>query len=169
MIDYPYDRDRASWDRGRSFEIRASKVFRERGYTVIPSTRDEDYYLHTDFWVEIDKARWSIDCKAMKSIKRGMVAQDRYTYVEFKNNAGYEGWLITGADFIVFEKQSGLVIVNRLGLLTFCKEKCDLECLVDNPINSLYKAYTRVGRGDLISMIDLEDLPSNIKKEWKIK
>jgi len=33
----------------------------------------------------------------------------------------------------------------------------------------LYKAYTRVGRGDLISMIDLEDLPSNIKKEWKIK
>jgi hypothetical protein len=40
------------------------------------------------------------------------------------------------------------------------EEKCDLEDLVDNPRDALYKGYTRKGNKDLISMVRMEDILS---------
>ena len=156
------------WSRGQAFEAKLKKSFVKRNFRVRPSTQEEDYKLHADFWAYSEVwGRWvSVDAKAMKRISRYGDIQDEYTYVEWKNNGGYAGWLLCGADVLCFERTHDIVVVTRLALHTWCKETVNRNKKVRYPTESLYCSYSRQGRNDEISLIRLEDIPKDKVKIW---
>jgi hypothetical protein len=98
----------------------------------------------------------------MKRINRSDPSvQDDTTYVEWLNTAGYDGWMVKGADVIIFERKDSILIISREDLLSFCEEKINKDLRVDSARECLYKVYSRQGRSDLISMIRLDDLPKD--------
>ena len=165
----PYDKGGACWSRGRQFEEVCKEAFKTRGYAIRPSTKEEDMKLHADFFAySVLWRRWvTVDAKAMKRISRDGALQDDYAYIEWKNTAGYAGWLLWGADVLVFERQADMIVVNREILLSYCKEFVDRTTRVNRPQDSLYCSYSRTGRKDEISLIRLNDLPQDKIKIWK--
>lgn len=156
------------WSRGQAFEAELKKAFVKRGYRVRPSTQEEDYKLHADFWAYSEAwGRWvSVDAKAMKRIQRNGELQDEFTYVEWKNNAGYAGWLQCGADVLCFERSNDILVVTRVNLHTWCEEVINREKKAVYPADSLYCSYSRQGRSDEISLIRLSDIPNDKVKIW---
>jgi len=163
-----YDSNGLCWQRGRAFEDNLKALFIKKGYKVRPSTQEEDYKLHADFWAYSDTwSRWlSVDAKAMKRIQRNGELQDEFTYVEWKNTAGYAGWLLCGADVVAFERRDEVVLAVRHRLKDWCSEQVDRTKKVDSPHQSLYCSYSRKGREDEISMIRISDVPCAFKKVW---
>ena len=163
-----YDSGGACWRRGQTFEATAVSILNKNGVPTRPSTPHLDYTQHTDFFAYSFKwGRWlSVDAKAMKRVSRSdPYVQDRTAYVEFLNTAGGLGWLCEGADVIVFERHSTILLISRQVLLNFCQERVE-EITVDSARDCLYKYYSRKGRNDLISMINLDDLPKDKTKTY---
>jgi len=157
------------WSQGRAFEHQAVRALTNAGVRVKGSTPDQDYYEHTDFFAYSERwGKWvSVDAKAMKRItRRGSKPQDVFTYVEWTNTAGYDGWLRRGADVLLFERENDMVSIARKHLLAFCEERVDQSKFVDYAGDSLYCVYSREGRDDVISMIRLTDLPEDKIKIW---
>ena len=153
------------WDRGLGFEERAMDVFRENGYSVKKATPEEDKRQHIDFWATgKDGAQYSFDAKAMRSLVRGGPLQDSWVVVEWKNVIGNKGSIYGVQDFFVFERTNSLLLVRRSGLLKFAQERVNFNKQVHRSDYALYAVYTRKGRQDLISQINLDDLPSEITK-----
>ena len=94
----------------------------------------------------------------MKRISRGSPIQSEFIWIEFKNNNGLDGWIYGKQDWIAFEAPDRYVVVSRERLMNFALVVCDLENKVSQAKDALYKAYTREGRKDLISMIRFDDL-----------
>ena len=110
---------------------------------------------------------FTVDVKAMKRIDRNdPTPQDKYVFVEFKNVKGRNGWLYGKANFIAFQTHQGFLLVQRKGLVTHCEQVVNMNERVNDPYMSHYKVYTRKGREDLISLIELNGIPSEISMAW---
>lgn len=164
----PYDKGGACWSRGRQFEEVCKEAFKARGYAIRPSTKEEDMKLHADFFAYSPTwGRWlTIDAKAMKRISRNGALQEDFAYIEWKNTSGYPGWTVRGADVVVFERRSDMIVIAREVLLGFAKERVDRDKKVDLPFDSLYCSYSRESRQDEISLIRLNDLPKDNIQIW---
>jgi len=156
------------WTRGQKFEDLCLEVFQQRGIKTRPSNEQEDTYLHADFFAYSEKwGRWvSVDAKAMRAVQRGQPLQDEFIFVEWKNTTGKPGWLIGGADVLVFERKTDLVVVNRSTVLDTARELVNRKKRVDYANKSLYAVYTRYGRKDEISMIRISDIPEDMISVW---
>lgn len=158
-----FDTNGDCWARGQKFEKMLFYMFTVRGYQVADSTRDDDIYLHADMWLthydeEYGMRLLSIDAKALKRIKRSDAnTNDQYAWVEWNNVTGKDGWLLNGADLIAFERAETVIIVNRKQLLEWCKAKVSCK-YVSSSSDALYNKYSRKGRNDIISLIDLDDI-----------
>lgn len=164
-----YDLDGLCWAQGLAFEDVASLSLMKAGVEIRNASHNDDYYGHTDFFAySVRWGRWvSVDAKAMKRItRRGSKRQDTFTYVEWTNTAGYDGWLRKGADVILFEREDDMISIARNHLLAFCEERINQSKFVDYAGDSLYCMYSRDGRDDVISMIRLTDLPEDKIKIW---
>jgi hypothetical protein len=142
-----------SWNRGQETESNFGDLLKQQFKEVRPATLPEQYD-HIDWICE----KGTIDVKAMKRISRGSEIQSEFIWVEFRNNAGLDGWLYGKQDWIAFESPDRYVLVRRSELLSFCLALCDLENRVDQAKDALYRGYTRDGRRDLIAMIRFDDL-----------
>jgi hypothetical protein len=157
------------FDRGFQFEDRAMNIFRENGHSVEKATQDEDMKQHIDFWaVGKDGVRYSFDAKAMRSLVRGGPLQDTWVVVEWKNVLGNPGSIYGAQDFFVFERMSSILLVRRDYLLTFAQQRVDFKKVVHRSDYALYGVYSRKGRNDLISQINLDDLPPNAIRSFQI-
>ena len=164
-----FDVGGACWEQGQTFEKIAMRSLQQAGVDTRDSTPDQDYYEHTDFFAYSKRGgRWiSVDAKAMKRVsRRDSSPQDELAYVEWKNTAGFDGWMRKGADVILFERESDMITIARKDLLAFCEERVDQTKVVDRARDSLYCLYSRRGRSDVISMIKLVDLPQDKIKVW---
>lgn len=125
--------------------------------------------LHADFFAYSSTwGRWlTIDAKAMKRVTRGGPLQDELTYIEWRSTGGKPGWLLAGADVIVFERFDDLVLIPRVDLLEFATMRVERSLVVTKPHDSLYAVYTRTGRKDEISLIRLRDLPQDKIVIWE--
>lgn len=143
-------------------------IAKRRGYKVTDSTKTQDIYDHVDLFIEKESLRISFDVKAMKKISRkDSSSQDELIYVEFKNVRGNPGWLYGKATCIAFETQDSFILVERKGLVKFCEENVDFKSFANRASDCLYKLYRREGRKDLISMVELNKIPKEIKYIWK--
>jgi hypothetical protein len=133
---------------GKLKEEEFSSMFQD----ATPSTSDEDIYEHWDL-----KINAKIDVKSLKKQSREDVTyNENFHWVELKNVNGKLSWLYGKADFFAFELEDYWVIVEKITLQDFIKEKC-----VDKEVGSCkdsYKLYQRNGRKDIIVKVKTIDL-----------
>ncbi len=125
----------------------------------------QDQFKHIDYYVQIgDDAKISVEVKSRKKIKRSDTnLNDEYVWIEFKNVQGNRGWLYGKADCIAFEREDDFLIVNRKSLARLCEKLCDLTKINTDVSLPLYTGYQRKGRNDLVSLIKLSDILTQIK------
>jgi hypothetical protein len=131
----------------------------------IQEVSKSDQFNHIDYRVQLAPNHWAaVEVKSRKRIKRNdKNVNDDLVWVEFKNVRGYRGWLYGKADFIAFERENDFLIVNRKLFARLCEKLCDLTKLNVDVKMPLYTAYQRKGRQDIVSLIKMSDITSNIK------
>jgi len=151
---------------GKRAHVEFAALAESKGFKATDSLPEDDMINHIDMYLEKSGKLFTADIKAMKKINRSDAeAQDKYVYVEFKNVRGDKGWLYGAADFIVFETKSTFEIVNRKGLVSYCEQAVERK-FVSFARDALYKMYRRDGRKDLISMIELDNIPKQYVSSW---
>ena len=143
-----------------SFETSVSKA----GLSCEKSSFPEEM-RHIDFWIEGNKTpRTAVDVKSRKKVKR---ADDKFNdevvWIEFANVQGKRGWLYGDSDIIAFERPEDFLLVNRKLLARLCEKLCDLSKLNVDTKMPLYTGYQRKGRKDLLSLIKMTDITTQIK------
>jgi hypothetical protein len=117
------------------------------------ATEEEDIHLHFD--VVIDGIK--IDIKGLKKLNRNdNDVNSEIHWIELQNVRGNRGWLYGEADKIAFETLEGYLLIDRLTLYEFCKEK-----IVDRKVynkKELYKLYQRENKKDVITLVLTKDL-----------
>lgn len=151
--------DEKSFNSGDLAEIRFVKVVKETGWECEEAPKRLQF-KHIDFLIKTESGKeFSVEVKARKRKRRSdKNFNDDLIFIEFKNVAGYDGWLYGAADIIAFEREEGFILVNREDLKNKCLELCDLSKKATQP--TLYQSYTRLERKDVVSMIKFEDIAS---------
>lgn len=127
-----------------------------------PSTKEEDMYQHWDLKIDT-----KIDIKSLKKENRyDPTYNENFHYVEIKNVNNDLGWLYGKADYFAFELENYWLIVDKIKLQNFIKEKCTGKEIGSK--KDLYALYRRENRKDVIvkvKTIDLMFLSSQIIKK----
>lgn len=161
-----FDKDGSCSRMGESAESSFVTLLAKKG-KVYEATASEQMQ-HFDFVLETPEGKeWKYEVKARKRIARGdSEVNDDTVYLEFLNVRGNLGWLYGKADFLVFERASDFVIVDRLKLVTMAESKCQVSHKVSSPSQCLYKGYTRYGRNDLVSRVLMTDIEAIAHEVW---
>lgn len=156
------------YDIGSEAHNKFKQLAKRKGFKVDDSSKEQDIFEHIDLFLTKEDKTYSFDIKAMKKINRyDSSSQDKMIYVEFKNVRGNAGWLYGKAQFIVFETTSTFEIVHRESLAKYCEQVVNKKQRVARANEALYKVYTRDGRKDLISLIELGKIPKEFIHCWK--
>ena len=164
MLIFEGDKDGECARRGFGFERVAMIGLRAIGYEVKLPTQYEARARHVDFWMRRGGAPWlSVDAKAMKKLRRyDQSVQDEWTFIEWMNNQGRDGWLVSGAELMVFERERVLMLIRREELLRWASSKVDFNKHVTRSSEAKYAMYSRQGRADLMSLIRLDEIPLHL-------
>lgn len=143
-----------SWNRGQAVEREFEALLRLRDPHFRRATKQEQF-KHIDFITSFG----TVDVKARKRLHRAKNIQEEKLWLEWKNVQGKHGWLTAPhLDVLAFERDDCFVLTKRTSLLELAENLCDLSHHVDSPDKALYRAYTRKGRRDLLSVIAMSDL-----------
>jgi hypothetical protein len=162
-----------SFDKNKSFfhgamsESAFWRLATEKGFVVAGSTTNQDISQHIDQILTDGVNNYSVDIKAIKRMSRKDADfQDEWVWVELKGVRG-KGWLFGGkADLIAFERHSDYVLIKREKLMELVDQLVDREQKVDSAADAKYKVYTRKGRTDLISMIEMDHIIEHCWNIW---
>lgn len=117
------------------------------------ATDYEDAVLHFDMVIDDVK----ID---VKGLKRKNMSDSTFNpeihWVEFQNVRGNVGWVKGKADKIALEILEGYILIDRIILYEFCKEKVISKKVSDK--KELYKLYRRDNRNDVIMLVLTKDI-----------
>ena len=126
-----------------------------------PVTLNENKYDHIDakisFTTQIITTHITTDIKDRKSIKRNEPKNDRYLWIELRNDYGFKGWVYGKANYIAFKQATQWLFVWREDLVKLVREK--VKKVYDNEF-PLYKLKNRYGSQDIITLIDSQDINS---------
>lgn len=136
----------------RKSEEDFSQAIREMGRSVL-ATEKENKTEHWDVKLDVH-----FDVKAIKKINRQDIAvNENIHWVEIKNIIGNNGWLYEGkTDYFSFETDQYWIIVSKVKLQSYIKEKCQKREWTERP--ELYKLYRRSNRKDVITLVKTIDL-----------
>ena len=167
----PYDRNAECNIRGLKFEPVARALFESYGYETKPALRYEGIYQHIDFWAKGKDGEWhGVDAKAMKRLNRSDAdTQAEWTFIEWKNQYGLDGWLVKGAEIMCFEVEGGALVCQREKLLEWAREVVDMDKAVTSSRDCKYCVYTRKDRMDLMSLVRFSDMPKGLMKFFPTK
>ena len=137
-----------------------------RNYLVERADKD-DVKRGIDFYVQGKYKSTNKEVKMLFAVKRKKSKQkskyyDRWTWVEYKNSRGEEGWIYGPAHFIAFERSFDYVIINRKVLLDYlnskkCKVRLDMP-FVPEPKLAKYRIFANKPSGFQISQILTKDI-----------
>ena len=154
--------------RGNRGESRFALAASSNGYSCKKVVGGNDRKLHIDYYLTDQNGNQkTVDVKAKKKISRTTDVQTEWVWVEFKTVDGRDGWLYGGADLIAFEQDKGFLVVDRSSLAELAEDKVDKEKLVNKATDAYYSVYTRKGRKDEISLINIEDIISIEHEIWE--
>lgn len=161
-----YD-NRGAAENGRRAEKGFVKTTKGKGYKIRTSTIDENMFGHIDFHVKLtDGSIFSVDVKAIKSIKTGWDLQDEWLWLEFLNVHGHDGWLYGKSEYMAFETFTSFVLCPRIEVQKLAEELIDIEDFAGKTEWAKYRVYRRPGRKDKIGMIQYSDLESITHEVW---
>lgn len=109
------------------------------------SSQEQDMHEHWDVSLTMQ-----IDVKAIKK------NNENIHYVELKNVLGRPGWLYGEAHYFAFETIEYWILVDKMRLQEFIKEKCAAKEWSQIP--SFYKLTQRRERQDIITLVKTIDL-----------
>lgn len=148
-----------------SIGSRAERVFiglaAQRGYKVSPSTTDQNRINKVDYFLQKNDLIKGVDVKARKKIcAYDADYNDEWTWVEFKNADGFNGWLYGDCDYIAFEKKDYFLVVDRISLAVLCESLIDFNKeFVRSCSNAKYRIYQRRDL-EQISLVKTKDIQS---------
>lgn len=146
---------------GRQAEKMFAMVAHSKGFEVKASTGMQDAGEHWDILMYDDIAEYRVDVKAQKrSYRYASDFLSRWLWIELQNVHGQNGWLYGKADLLAFEQPQSFLLVRRRDIVDFVDKYVNLKEVVDKPWKAKYKVYTRVGRSDIITLIEKSKLPS---------
>jgi len=137
----------------------AEKRFADELLTDVTwATRQQDMTEHWDVMGKLRGKVYKFDVKALKKINRGDSGfDDDITWVEGTNVNGNRGWLRGDADYIVFERKQGWMVINRVMLHEWVTTKLKENNFKEG--KGLYQVYQRAGRKDKLTMVRFQDIP----------
>lgn len=147
---------------GKDGESLFEQVMRRRGWEVEPSPMRENMIEHWDFKITKGAHVLKVDVKAHKRIQRwDDKPDDKWVWLEIKNNAGYPGWLYaTKADFIAFQREECFYFVPPDSLRAWMEWRVDMDGdLVSRPEDAKYRLYQRKGRKDILTLVKYSEMP----------
>ena len=143
--------------RGSDAEKRFAK---ELLSNVTWATTYQDIHEHWDVMGKLHEKTYKFDVKALRRINRNdSNLDDDITWIEGTNVIGNRGWLRGDADYIVFERMQGWMVINRAKLFDWVMQKLKENNLKEG--KGLYQIYQRPGRKDKLTMIRYSDIPKN--------
>lgn len=152
----PVSKERYAYSRakGRDSELRFVSTAKAMGFEVEKSSSDVDIFFHIDYFLTYDgQGPWGVD------VKRESTSDE--IWCEFKNVKGEDGWMYGKANIIAFDmpEMAGFVVVDRIDLVMWCEQHVPLE-YTSLKKDAYRKRYTRSGRNDEITKINLVDISS---------
>jgi hypothetical protein len=158
--------DRDTGGRGYEMGLQGEALFQqtmeERGWIVEPSPVRENITEHWDFKITKGNHIYKVDVKAHKRVSRWDDApDDKWVWLEIKNNAGYPGWLYaTKADFIAFQRHDCFHFTSPESLRNWLEWRVDMNGdLVSSPKEAQYSLYQRKGRKDILTLVKYGEMP----------
>jgi|TARA_R100001244_G_scaffold132361_1_gene108417 hypothetical protein len=148
---------------------KAEREFSLKLKDFVPATREQNMFEHWDMkgtLFDVTNKIFKFDVKGIKRDTRHGNLNPKIVWTESQNVRGNKGWLYGKADFISFEKPEQFVIVDRIKLLEFMREKIaeNNNEIVEQPHAALYRIYQRQGRKDKISKALMSDM--EFISEW---
>lgn len=122
------------------------------GFETKEASIQDDVNKHIDVWITYQgKGPWGVDVKENMNVN--------LIWVEFTNVIGNKGWIYGDAKIIAIDipELCGFAIVDRLDLLEYSLNNVQ-DVFVQRRDDAYKKKYTRSGRKDVISYINLHDL-----------
>ena len=134
----------------------------QRGYKLKNPTRVQKK-VHIDVLLvgRGPKGETSIVSMDLKYLSPGKRVSHNWQWVELRDPQGKPGWVYKEADFIVFERKTDFIVVNRKNLVDWInitpKIRYDLP-RVKNSWHAKYRLFQRPSKKDVITQIQAEDL-----------
>ena len=163
-----YDK-RGCLEIGQKAEGVFARIAAQKGWRVTAASNYANINEHWDLRIEKGAERYRVDVKGMKRLsRRDSSVQDEWIWIELHGVREHDrGWLYDGkAELMAFEKKGSFVIVKRDGLIKLVEQLVDLNATVYAAKAARYKAYSRPGRPDKITMIETEKLAGISWDEW---
>jgi len=141
---------------------------KKNGYESRLASTFEDWLSHFDLVICKENIELRVDVKAKKYLSRGSnKILDDMMWIELRNVAGNPGWLYGRANIIAQQFEDYFLLINRILLKEFIESRSIKE-RVTTPQDALYKIYSRAGRKDEITLVNIADFPEEIFTTWKI-
>lgn len=154
---------------GERAEDAFARIARKRGWKVTVASSYANINDHWDLLIEKGTERYRVDVKGMKRVsRRDPGVQEKWLWIELHGVREHDrGWLYGGkAELIAFEKETAFSIVMRSDLIKLVEQLVDMNTTVRSAKEARYKVYSRSGRPDKITMIEMERLASIQWDEW---
>jgi hypothetical protein len=149
------------------------KEAKQRGWTAIKASRNEDVKEHWDWKLSKDSITHKVDIKSLKRIDSTKEPDDSMICLEYTNVNGNIGWLRGEADYIAFLLREGYVFVLRQVLLDYSKIVINWndEVTPSPKTKLLHKVYQRSqwDRKDIVAYITKKELISISTVMWRSK
>lgn len=163
-----------AFELGLNAEIKFKNLGEKYGFTIIPSSSNQDRLEHWDFLVSKEDTPGTrfvvrVEVKSMKRVsRRDYVVQDKLVWIELHGDGkDHYGWMNGKADLIAFEKEDSFIFVMRKDLYPFINSRVDFNTMVDRPEEALYKLYSRNKKHDLLTIVEMKELEKIKCGEWK--
>ena len=138
----------------------AEKLFAQRHLSDIKWANNyQNIHEHWDMEGGLNGKTSKFDVKGLKKKNRGDDrTQDKYAWIEGTNVEGRPGWIKGHADYIVFERESYWLLVNREELFDYTWAK--LKDAGFPKGKKAYHIYDRAywGKRDKLTLVPYEDI-----------
>lgn len=163
--------NRDSLELGNTAQETFKNIAIQRGWKVIRATGEQDISEHWDCTIIKDSTgeKLHVDIKALKRLSRwDECVQEEWVWIEFHGvRPDDRGWLFGGnADLFAFERKDDFVIIKKDTLQYLVNSLIDKSKRVLKASEAKYKIYSRQGRPDLISMIEMKHVERECWEIW---
>jgi hypothetical protein len=157
------DKRLRAYKTGMEAERRFAEIMQRRGWQTIKASEDQNRFEKWDYRLIKEGFDLLVDVKALKAVDRHRERQDKWLWLEFRNNAGKAGWLYSGqADYFAFERLDCFWLMKKQTLQEIAHQLV-LPIETDKPEQAHYCFYTRPKRKDLLACIRYKDIASAAK------
>lgn len=144
-------------------------VAQNLGWVVSIATFNQDVNEHWDVRISKQDISLKVDVKSQRRVSRwDDDMEEHWVWVEFHSvRPSNMGWLYgSKSNAIAFERIKDFVVIDRLVLIQLCEKLVDMCTKVKTSTEARYKLYTRDGRCDLISMIEMKHVAEKAMFIW---